>query len=128
VHLHTLSNDKPALPPCAENRRVWLTRPIGSGSSGDVWQCHFDGTDTNTSFAIKIVEVLRPSDEDRRRRLHNEFNFYLLLEDAHASKKLFSRIAPRCYGAFESDYLEVIVLDLCDSTLTAWDELSASER
>jgi hypothetical protein len=107
---------------------VWLTRPIGSGSTGDVWQCHFDTTDTNTSFAIKIVEVLCPSDEDRRRRLRNEFNVYLLLEDAHASGKLHSQIAPRCYGAFECDYMEIIVFDLCDSTLKAWDELSASER
>lgn len=73
-------------------------------------------------------EVLRPFDEDRRRRLRHEFNFYLLLEYAHASRKLSSRIAPRCYGAFGCDYMEVIVLDLCDSTLTAWDELSASER
>jgi hypothetical protein len=52
---------------------------------------------------------------------------YLNIEAAYQSKRLRDRITPRCYGAFESDGVDVLVLDLCDGILHTWDELSASE-
>ena len=106
-------------------QRLWLTRFIGSGSTGKVWQCHFDSSDD--SFAVKIVELLYPSDIDSRQRLRNEFSVYLIIEAAYQSKQLRDRITPRCYGAFEGDGVAVLVLDLCGGILNSWDELSASE-
>jgi hypothetical protein len=128
VHLFTMSNNTLVLPECNGNskRRLWLTRFIGSGSTGSVWQCRFDNSDG--SFAVKIVEVLRRSDIDRRKRLHNEFNTYVTLDEAYQSGKLCDRIAPRCYGAFEGNGVDLLILDLCDSNLSDWDELSPSER
>jgi hypothetical protein len=98
VHLQALSNNTFALPVSDRNgqRRLWLTRFIGLGSTGKVWQGHFDNSDD--SFAIKIVELLYPSDMDSRQRLRNEFNVYLIIEAAYQSKRLRDRITPRCYG------------------------------
>ena len=79
-------------------------------------------------FAVKIVELLRPSDADSQQRLRNEFNVYLTLEKAYQAGRLRDRIAPRCYGAFEGDGVDVIILELCDDNLRAWDELNDSER
>ena len=91
-----------------------------------MWQCRFDtGRD---SFAAKIVEVLRPSDTEKRQRLRNEFKIHLILDEAYRSGRIRDRIAPRCYGAFEGSDMDVLVLDLCDGILTSWDDLSASER
>jgi hypothetical protein len=122
-----LSNNTLALPVSDRNgqRRLWLTRFIGLGSTGTVWQTHFDNNDD--SFAVKIVELLCPSDMDSRQRLRSEFNVYLIIEAAYQSRRLRDRITPRCYGAFEGDGVDVLILDLCDSILNAWDELSASE-
>jgi hypothetical protein len=53
---------------------------------------------------------------------------YLRLEDAYQSGKLPYRIAPHCYGAFEGDVVDVLILDLCDGTLSDWDELNNEER
>jgi len=107
-------------------QRLWLTCFIGSGSTGKVWKCNFDYS--NDLFAIKIVELLHPSDADSRERLRNEFIAYLKIEAAYQSGRLRDRITPRCYGAFEGDGVDVIVLDLCDGgILDTWDELSASE-
>jgi hypothetical protein len=72
--------------------------------------------------------VLRCSDTDKRQRLRNEFDVYLTLDEAYQSGQLRDRIAPRCYGAFEGNGVDVLILDLCDGILTVWDELSASER
>lgn len=106
-------------------QRLWLTRFIGSGSTGKVWQSHLDNSDD--SFAVKIVELLYPSDIDSRQRLRNEFSVYLFIEAAYQSKRLRDRITPRCYGAFEGDGVDVLVLDLCGGIPNSWDELSASE-
>ena len=128
MHLHPFSNNKFAFPRCARNgkRRLWLTRYVGSGSTGNVWQCRFDAS--VDLFAAKIVEVLRPTDADNRQRLHNEFRAYHILEKAYKSGKLPDRIAPRCYGAFECKYVSVLILDLCDGVLGEWGELSDPER
>jgi hypothetical protein len=128
THLYTMLNNMLALPMCARNDkpRLWLTRFMASGSTGNVWQCHFDNSDD--SFAAKIVEVLRPSDTENRQRLRNEFKIYLILDEAYQSGQLRNRIAPRCYGAFEGNGIDVLILDLCDGILNSWDELSASER
>lgn len=62
VHLYSMSNNTLALPQCAKSseQRLWLTRFVASGSTGNVWECRFDNCDD--LFAIKVVEVLRPSD------------------------------------------------------------------
>ena len=64
TRLYTMSNNVFAIPPCARNDklRLWFTRFIASGSTGSVWQCHFDTR--YDSFAAKIVEVLHPSDTE----------------------------------------------------------------
>ena len=128
MHLYSLSNNTLALPQCAEsdNQRLWLTRFVASGSTGNVWKCRFDKCDD--LFAVKVVEVLRPSDAGSRQRLRNEFNLYLTLERAYHSGQLRDRIAPRCYGAFKSNRVDVLILDLCEGTLNQWREFSAPER
>ncbi|KIL55381.1 hypothetical protein M378DRAFT_634291 [Amanita muscaria Koide BX008] len=128
IHLHPFSNNMLALPQCAKNgkRRLWLTRFVGSGSTGNVWQCRFDGS--VDFFIVKIVEVLRRADANKRQRLHDEFNIYLTLEKGYQSRQLHDRIAPRCYGAFEGDRVAVLILDLCDGVLNEWGELSDPER
>ncbi|KAH9064317.1 hypothetical protein EDB87DRAFT_1600357, partial [Lactarius vividus] len=49
AHLHSLPNYTLVLPHYAENgnrkRRLWLTHHIGFGSTGNVWECHFDNGD-----------------------------------------------------------------------------------
>jgi hypothetical protein len=72
--------------------------------------------------------MLCPSDAENRQRLRNEFKIYLILDEAYQSGKLRDRIAPRCYGAFEGNGIDVLILGLCDGILNSWDELSASER
>jgi hypothetical protein len=99
---------------------------MGFGSTGNVWQCRFD--DSDSLFAAKIVEVLRRSDAERRQRLRNEFNVYLTLEKAYRSGQLRDRIAPRCYGAFEGDGIDVLILDFCPGVLDSWDRLMFPER
>jgi hypothetical protein len=128
TRLYTMSNNVLASPPCARNDklRLWFTGFIASGSTGNVWQCRFDTS--SDSFAAKIVEVLRPSDTEKRQRLRNEFKIYLILDEAYQSGRLHDRIAPRCYGAFEGSRMDVLILDLCDGILNSWDDLSASER
>jgi hypothetical protein len=86
---------------------------VGFGSTGNIWEFRFD--DSDNLFAAKIVEVLRPNNADRRQRLR--FNIYLALEKAYRSGQLRDRIAPRCYGAFEGDGIDVLILDLCDGVL-----------
>ena len=75
-----------------------------------------------------MVEVLRPSDKERRTRIRNEFKVYLTLEEAYQSGQLPNRITPRCYGAFKGKYMDVLILDLCDGILHEWGELSAPEQ
>jgi hypothetical protein len=128
TRLYTMSNNVLAIPPCARNDklRLWFTGFIASGSTGNVWQCRFDTS--YDSFAAKVVEVLRPSDTEKRQRLRNEFKIYLILDEACQSGRLHDRIAPRCYGAFEGSGMDVLILDLCDGILNSWDDLSTSER
>jgi len=105
---------------------MWLTRFVAFGSTSNVWQCRFDNS--ADLFALKCVEVLRPTDTDSRQRLRNEFNVYLTLENAYHSRQLQDQIAPHCYGAFKGYRMDVLILDLCDGVLNAWDELSSSDR
>ena len=79
-------------------------------------------------FAIKIAEVLRPSDAGSRLRLRNEFNIYLILDKSYHTGLLRNRIAPHCYGAFKGSHVDVLILDLCEGILDQWEELSAPER
>ncbi|KAH9180574.1 hypothetical protein EDB89DRAFT_2110658 [Lactarius sanguifluus] len=114
VHLHPLSNNKFILPHYTENtrenrnvnRRLWLTRLIGFGSTGNVWQCYFDNSDDQVK----------------------NFGVYLTLETAYQSGQLHDRIAPHCYGAFRGDGVNVLILELCSGTLKGWGELDISER
>jgi hypothetical protein len=121
-------NNMLALPLCARNDkpRLWLTCFIASGLTGNIWQCHFDNS--NDSFAAKIIEVLCPSETENQQRLRNEFKIYLILDEAYQSGRLCNHIAPCCYGAFEGNGIDVLILDLCDGILNSWDELSTSER
>ena len=93
MHLYSLSNNTLVLPQCAEsgNQRLWLTRFVASGSTGNVWKCRFDMCDD--LFAVKVVEASRPSDAGSRQRLRNEFNVYLTLEKAYHSGQLRDRAA-----------------------------------
>ncbi|KAI0294177.1 hypothetical protein BC826DRAFT_1012766 [Russula brevipes] len=128
TRLYTMPNNVFTIPPWAreDKLRLWFTRFIASGSTGSVWQCRFNTS--NDSFAAKIVEMLRPSDTEKRQRLRNEFKTYLILEEAYQSGRLHDPIAPRCYGAFEGSRMDVLILDLCDGILNSWDDLSASGR
>jgi hypothetical protein len=130
VHLHPLSNNTFVPPQCIENwyekRLLWLTRLVGFGSTGNVWQCRFDNSDG--LFAIKVVELLRRSDVGRRERFHNEVEIYFALEMAYQSGQLLDRITPHCYGAFVGDRIYGLILELCDGALNDWDELNHSER
>ena len=123
-----MSNNTLALPQCVKSskQRLWLTRFVASGSTGNDWECRFDNCDN--LFAIKAVEVLRPSDASSRQRICNEFNVYLALDSAYRSGQLCDRIAPGCYGAFKGNRMDVLILDLCEGTLSQWGELSAPER
>lgn len=123
-----MPNNTFVLPQCAVNskRRLWLTRLIASGSTGNVWACRFDNC--NDLFAVKTVEVLRLSDAGGQQRLHNEFDIYLTLDKKFQSGHLRNRIAPRCYGAFRGNGIDILILDLCDGVLNEWGELSALER
>jgi hypothetical protein len=128
VHLYGLSNNTRLNQRFARDgmERLWLTRFIASGSTGNVWECRLDSGDK--LFAVKVVEMLRPSDADSRLRLRKEFNVYLTLDQAYQSGQLPKCIAPRCYGAFTSKRMDFLILDLCDSILNDWGELSAAER
>ena len=72
--------------------------------------------------------MLCPSDTENRQRLRNEFKIYLILDEAYQSGRLRDRIAPRCYGVFEGSDMDILILELCDSILNSWGDLSASER
>ncbi|KAH9026562.1 kinase-like domain-containing protein [Lactarius hengduanensis] len=130
VHLHSLPNNTFVLPHCAENgswkRRLWLTHHMGCGSTGNVWECHFDNSDD--LFAIKVIKSQHKSDVERQRRFYNEFEVYLSLEIAYQSGQICDRITPHCYGAFEGDETNVLILGLCGDTLKDWDELNFSEQ
>ena len=76
--------------------QVWLTHFIGHESTGRVWKCYFDNFEM--PFAVKTVEMARPSDIEARKRLRKEFDVYITLEKAYQSGQLQDRIAPRCYG------------------------------
>ncbi|KAH8995247.1 kinase-like domain-containing protein, partial [Lactarius hatsudake] len=130
VHLYSLPNNTFVLPHCAENRnskrRLWLTRHIGCGSTGNVWECHFVNSDD--LFAIKAIKLQHRSDVERQRRSYNEFEVYLSLEIAYQSGQLRDCITPHCYGAFEGDGTDILILGLCGDTLKDWDELNFSEQ
>ncbi|KAH9057411.1 hypothetical protein EDB87DRAFT_1823633 [Lactarius vividus] len=93
---------------------------------GNVWECRFDNSDN--LFAIKVVKLQHKSDVERQRRFNNEFEVYLSLEIAYQSGQLRDRITPHCYGAFEGNGTDVLILGLCGDTLKDWDELKFSER
>ncbi|KAH9043887.1 hypothetical protein EDB85DRAFT_1855365 [Lactarius pseudohatsudake] len=126
IHLRSLPANTFVLPENGKGtRRIWLTRHIGYGSTGSVWQGHFDNS--NTLYAIKIVELLRSSDSELRQRLCNEFEVYLALEKAYKSGRLLDRITPHCHGAYSGDRLDALILELCNCTLEGWSDLSNSE-
>ena len=130
MHLQPLLDNKLFLPLFAEDgdtkQRLWLTRVIGSGSTGIVWQCYPDGSDG--LYAIKVVERLCRSDAERLQRFWNEVKVYLTLEMAYRPGQLNNRITLQCYGAYKGDRTNVLVLELCDRTLKSWNELNILER
>ena len=103
----------------------WLTEFVGSGSTGNLWKSCFDNRDE--FFAIKIAEPLCSFEATSCKQLHNKFKAYLALEEAYRSGNLPNHIALQCYGVFEDDTMDVLLLELCDGILWEWDELSDSE-
>ena len=75
-----------------------------------------------------MVEILRSSDSEARRRFHNEVDVYITLEKAYRSDQLQNRIAPRCYGAFEGKNIDVLILDRQDTIIDSWEHLTPEER
>lgn len=126
---HTLNSLVLPLPFEKGNKQLlWLTHIIGSGATGNVWQCHFDNSDD--LFAIKVVELLSRdrSDPEHQQCFCDELDTYLTLEMAYQSGKLHHYIAPHCYGAFQGHRINVLILELCDGVLGSWDELNVSGR
>jgi hypothetical protein len=80
------------------------------------------------TLAVKIVEILHPDDVPKRQRLQSEFGIYSLLEVAFSSGKLPRRITPQCYGAFGSERLHTLIMELHGCPLSSWDDLGSSER
>ena len=128
IHVHPLPNNTFGLPPIPHTgkRSLWLTHSLGHGSTGSVYKCHLDNFEK--PFAAKVVEVLRSSDIKARKRLRDEFEVYITMEKAYQSGKLQNRIAPRCYGAFEGKYIDVLILDLHNAVLDSWRDLKLEER
>ncbi|KAH9051443.1 hypothetical protein EDB87DRAFT_1547880, partial [Lactarius vividus] len=130
VHLHSLPNNMFVLPYCAKNRNwkrhLWLTHHIGCGSTRNVWECHFDNSDD--LFPIKVVKLQRKSDVEHQQRFNNEFEVYLSLEIVYQSGQLHNCITPHCYGAFEGNGTNILILGLCGDTLKDWDELKFLEQ
>jgi hypothetical protein len=50
------------------------------------------------------------------------------MEKEYQPGKLQDRIALRCYGAFEGNNIDVLILDLHDNNLDSWDQLNLPER
>ena len=102
-----------------------MTHFLGHGSTGDVWECHFD--DFEKPFAVKVVQVLHPSNIEARKQFRDEVDVYIILEKAYQSGQLRNRIAPGCYVAYEGSDIGVLILDLHNTTLDSWDHLTAQE-
>ena len=79
-------------------------------------------------FTVKVVKPLHHFEAASREQLCNKFKVYLALEEAYQTGKLPDCITPECYGVFEGDTIDVLILELCDGILEEWDELSDSER
>ena len=129
-----MSNNMLTLPQCAESkRRIWLTRFVASGSTGNVtnltrtvnksWLSKRHSQTVGMSFLITVT-TCSPLSICSRQRIRNEFNVYLTLDRAYYSGQLRDRIAPRCYGAFKGNPVDVLILDLCEGILNQWGELS----
>ena len=102
--------------------RIWEL--LGEGSTGAVY-CARVG---DTSLALKLVEILHPSDVKKRRRLHSEFRIYQHLEQAYSSTKLPERIAPQCYGLLRNKRIYALIMEMHSNALASWGDLSSQER
>jgi len=60
----------------------------------------WEGEASRVLQAVKVVEMLRPSNIEARKQLLNEFDIYISMEKAYQSGKLRDRIALHCYGAY----------------------------
>ena len=58
----------------------------------------------------------------------NDFVMSLKSTLPYHSGQLHDPIAPRCYGAFKGNHVDVLILDLCEGVLKEWVELSISEQ
>ena len=130
IHFRKNTHGLPPIPHTGKQSKqhLWLTRSLGHGSTGRVYnyKCHFDFFEK--LFAAKVVEMLCSSDIEARKRLRNEFDVYIAMERAYQSGKLRNRIAPRCYGAIEGKYTDVLILDLHNAVLDSWDDFKLEER
>ncbi|KAH8111575.1 hypothetical protein DFH11DRAFT_1791681 [Phellopilus nigrolimitatus] len=100
-----------------------LTRPLGHGATGVVYEGQLEANSAQDApipraFAVKYVEVLRSEDESRREQLRHEFGIYQILERVCCQPgQLSKRIAPQCFGMFESG-----------GALRKWEDLNPDEK
>jgi hypothetical protein len=113
----------PSFPP-EWGRRLRILKLLGEGSTGAVYGARVG----DTSLALKLVEILHPSDFEKRRRLLSEFRIYLHLEEANSSGKLPERIAPQCHGTLGNKRICALIMELHSSALAKWGDLASQER
>jgi hypothetical protein len=123
--LHSLSADRSTTAiPLPVDRRIWITRLLGAGSTGGVYEGSLGGV----LFAVKVVEILgSPEDVAKRQRLRREFDMYARVERAYHSGELAERFAPRFFGAFRSKRMDALIMELHGDALSDWNDLSLLE-
>jgi hypothetical protein len=124
IYLRNTSNHPVTLSlPLGWGRLARITGLLGAGSTGYVYRASMG----EKTLAVKIVQILSPDDDSKRRRLRSEFGIYSLLELAFRSGKLARRISPQCYALFGSRRLDALIMELHDSLISTWDDLGSSE-
>ena len=108
-----MSNNTLALPLCVKSgkQRLWLTRFLGSGSTGNAWECRFD--DCDDLFAAKVVEfyahLMQTADNDFLMSLKSTLPWTGRIT-------LVNYTIPSLH-AFKGNHLDVLILDLCEGVL-----------
>ncbi|KAI0060133.1 hypothetical protein BV25DRAFT_1993153 [Artomyces pyxidatus] len=105
--------------------RVYIKRKLEVTTTGVVWEVQAGGS----VFVAKVVEATpRRQDQDKRQRLHLESQIHAALEEEYRTGPLISPLAPRCYGLFTNQYMDVLLLEAYEhSTLPNWNNLCEEE-
>ncbi|KAH8112420.1 hypothetical protein DFH11DRAFT_1607533 [Phellopilus nigrolimitatus] len=113
---------------------LWLDTILGRGSTGvvreGIWETNIAQDNLiPRAFAVKYVEILSSEHKRKRERLRNEFRIYQILERAYSQcEQPSKRIAPQCFGFFESDLLSMLVLEKHDVALMEWGDLTQAGK